>query len=80
MTAKRFSSSVDINTIIAEVASAIQALLKDGLPRNKRAIVATLADRHPRDEVVRTLMRLAATDRVVEVGGKYCRPGGTGST
>jgi hypothetical protein len=30
-----------------------------------------LAGQHPKDEVTRTLMRLAVTDRVVETGGKY---------
>ena len=53
------------------VAPAILELLVDGVPRSKRAIAAKLADRHPKDEVVRTLMRLAVTDRVAETGGKY---------
>ena len=57
--------------MIARVAPAVLALLGDGVPRSRRAIVATLADRHPKDEVRRTLMRLAVTDRVVETGGKY---------
>jgi hypothetical protein len=48
----------------------------DGLPRAKRAIVAALADRHPKDEVRRALMRLAVTDQVVESGGKYTLPRG----
>jgi hypothetical protein len=39
--------------------------------RSRRAIVAALADRHPKDELRRTLMRLAFTDQVVETGGKY---------
>ena len=34
-------------------------------------IVGALADRHPKDEVVRTLMRLAVTDRVIEIDRKY---------
>ena len=46
-------------------------LLADGVPRSRRAIVTELVDRHPKDEVVRTLMRLAVTDRVAEFGGKY---------
>jgi hypothetical protein len=41
------------------------------VPRSRRAIVAALADRHPRDEVARTLMRLAVTGRLAEVGGRY---------
>jgi hypothetical protein len=45
------------------------------VPRSRRAIVAALADRHPRDEVARTLMRLAVTDRLAETGGKYTLAG-----
>jgi hypothetical protein len=37
--------------------------------------VAALADRHPKDEVVCTLMRLAVTGRVAEAGGKYTLAG-----
>jgi hypothetical protein len=33
------------------------------------------ADRHPTDEVVRTLMRLAVTGRVAKAGGKYTLAG-----
>jgi hypothetical protein len=60
-----------MDAMVARVAPAVLALLGDGVPRSRRAIVAALADRHPRDEVARTLMRLAVTDRLVEVGGKY---------
>jgi hypothetical protein len=44
------------------------------VPRAKKAIVAALADRYPKDEVKRTLMRLAVADRVAETGGKYTLP------
>jgi hypothetical protein len=67
----RYSSSADIDAMVARVAPAILELLGDGVPRAKKAIVAALADRHPKDEVKRTLMRLAVTDQVVETGGKY---------
>jgi hypothetical protein len=67
----RYSSSADIDAMIARVAPAILELLGDGVPRTKRAIVAALADRHAKDELTRTLMRLAVTDRVAETGGKY---------
>jgi hypothetical protein len=66
-----FPSSEDTDAMVARVAPAILALLGDGVPRSRRAIVAALADRHPKDEVRRTLMRLAVTDQVVETGGKY---------
>jgi hypothetical protein len=68
---QRYPSSADTDTMVARVAPAVLALLGDGVPRSRRAIVAALADRHPKDEVVRTLMRLAVTGRVAETGGKY---------
>ena len=66
-----YPSSSDTDTMVARVAPAVLALLGDGVPRSRRAIVAALADRHPRDEVARTLMRLAVTGRLAEAGGKY---------
>ena len=68
---KRYPSSADTDAMVERVAPAILELLADGIPRTRRAIVAELADRHPKDEVTRTLMRLAVTDGVVETGGKY---------
>jgi hypothetical protein len=68
---KPLPSSEDTDAMIARVAPAVLALLGDGVPRSRRAIVAALADRHPKDEVKRTLMRLAVTDQVVETGGRY---------
>jgi hypothetical protein len=44
------------------------------VPRAEAAIVATLADRHPKQDVRRTLMRLAVTERLVETGGRYTLP------
>jgi hypothetical protein len=49
-------------------------LLADGTPRSKKTILAALIDRHPKDEVQRTLMRLAVTDRLAEHGGKFTLP------
>jgi hypothetical protein len=37
-------------------------------------LVALLADRHSREDVKRTLMRLAVTERLVETGGRYTLP------
>ena len=56
------------------------ALLADGTPRSKKAILAALADRHGKDEVQRTLMRLAVTDRLAEHGGKFTLPQGEEAT
>jgi hypothetical protein len=68
---KRYPSSADTDAMVERVAPAILELLADGVPRSRRMIVGALADPHPKDEVVRTLMRLAVTDRVVEVDRKY---------
>ena len=67
----RFTSSDEINATIARTAPAILELLGDGIVRNRRTIVAALADRYPKDEVERTLMRLAVTDQVIRTGGRY---------
>jgi hypothetical protein len=66
-----YPSSAETNATIARVAPAVLALLGDGAPRSRRAIVAALAERHPKEDVVRTLMRLAVTGRLVEAGRKY---------
>jgi hypothetical protein len=70
----RFTSSADLDAAIARVAPDVLALLADGVPRAKRTILAALADRHPKDDVRRTLMRLAVTERLVEKSGKYTLP------
>jgi hypothetical protein len=67
----RYPSSFDTEAMVARVAPAVLELLADGTPRSKRMIVAALAARHPKDEVVRTLMRLAVTGRVDDAAGKY---------
>jgi hypothetical protein len=72
---QRYSSSADTDAMVARVAPAVLALLGDGVPRSRRAIVAALAERHPRDEVAHTLMRLAVTGRLAEAGGKYTLAG-----
>jgi hypothetical protein len=57
--------------MIERVAPAILALLADGVPRPKPAIVAALTGRHERQDVVHALIRLAVTGRVEESGGRY---------
>jgi hypothetical protein len=57
--------------MVARVAPAILELLADGTPRTKPAIVAALAGRHDRQDVVHALIRLAVTGQVSESGGKY---------
>jgi hypothetical protein len=52
--------------MVARVAPAILELLADGTPRTKPAIVAALAGRHDRQDVVHALIRLAVTGQVSE--------------
>jgi hypothetical protein len=44
------------------------------VPRTRGVILAALADRHPRADVRRTLMRLAVLEQLVEAGGKHTLP------
>ena len=60
--------------MVARTAPAILELLKDGAPRPRNAIITALADRHPKEDVVRTLMRLAVTGQLDETGRKYSLP------
>jgi hypothetical protein len=65
------TGTAELNVTIERVAPDVLALLADGVPRTKAAIVAALAGRHDGEDVVLALMRLAVTERVVEAGGKY---------
>ena len=67
----RHQGSAEIGAMVARTAPAVLDLLADGVPRRRAAIVAALADRHAKEDVVRTLMRLAVTGRVDEAGGRY---------
>ena len=67
----RHAGSAEIAAAVARTAPAVLELLADGVPRRRAAVVAALAGRHAKDDVVRTLMRLAVTGRVDETGGKY---------
>jgi hypothetical protein len=65
------SGSAEIDAMVAHTAPAVLELLGDGTPRAKSAIITALADRHPKEDVVRTLMRLAVTGQLVELERKY---------
>jgi hypothetical protein len=65
------TGTAELNAMIERVAPDILALLADGVPRRKPAIVAALAGRHAEDEVELALIRLAVTGRVQEVDGRY---------
>jgi hypothetical protein len=60
--------------MVARTAPAVMELLQDGTPRPRSAIITALADRHPKEDVTRTLMRLAVTGQLVETGRKYSLP------
>ena len=74
MPATKRWSSADFDVVIAQVTPDIVALLGDGAPRSRAMIITALADRHPKDDVRRTLMRLAVTEQLVEIRGKYTLP------
>ncbi len=57
--------------MVARTAPSVLALLADGAARPRSAIITALADRHPREDVVRTLMRLAVTGQLNERERKY---------
>ncbi len=65
------SGSAEIEAMVARTAPAILELLGNGTPRPRSAIITALADRHRKEDVVRTLMRLAVTGQLVEVNRKY---------
>jgi hypothetical protein len=68
---RRLAGSAEIAAVVDRTAPAVLDLLGDGVPRSRAAVVAALAGRHAKEDVVRTLMRLAVTGRVVEAGGRY---------
>jgi hypothetical protein len=65
------SGSAEIEAMVARTAPSVMELLQDGTPRPRSAIITALADRHPREDVVRTLMRLAVTGQLNERERKY---------
>ena len=65
------AGSAELNATLARITPAVLALLADGVPRTKPAIVAALAGRHDRQDVALTLMRLTVTGQVEGTGGRY---------
>src|SRR4051794_23617710 len=65
------AGSAELNAMVERVAPDILALLADGVPRTKPAIVEALAGRHDKQDVVHALIRLAVTEQVSESGGKF---------
>lgn len=60
-----------LEAMLARTMPVVLALLADGVPRSKRAIVAALSDPHDRKEVGYAVMRLAVTGRIVERQGRF---------
>jgi len=67
----RYTSSTDTHAMVARIAPSILELLRDGIPRGRRALFAALADRYSKEEVELTLMRLAVTGQILAASGKY---------
>jgi hypothetical protein len=65
------SGSAEIEAMVARTAPAVLELLGDGTPRSKSTIITSLADHHPKEDVIRTLMRLAVTGQLSERERKY---------
>ena len=57
--------------MVARTAPAILELLQDGAPRSRSTIITALAARHPKEDVIRTLMRLAVTGQLLETERRY---------
>ena len=74
----RYTSSADTHAMVARIAPTILELLGDGTPRSRRAFVAALANRYPKEEVELTLLRLAVTGQISAASGKYTLPPVTG--
>jgi hypothetical protein len=65
------AGSAEIDAMVARTAPSVLELLADGVARPRSAIITALADRHPKEDVIRTLMRLAVTGQLVETERKY---------
>jgi hypothetical protein len=74
MPASKLWSSADLDAAIERVVPNVLALLGDGMPWAEAAIIAALADRHPKDDVTLTLMRLDVVGRLDLQGGRYTLP------
>ena len=67
----RYTSSADTHAMVARIAPSVLELLGDGVLRSRKAIVAALAEQHEKDEVVRTLMRLAVIGQLIDIDRRY---------
>jgi hypothetical protein len=70
----RSSSSADLEAAIERVTPDVLMLLGNGVPRAEAAIVTALADRHPKQDVTLTVMRLAVLGQLAMQGSRYTLP------
>ena len=75
-TINRFRSE-RLKDVLEKVFTAVLELLADDLPRRMKVIVEALAERHSKDEVERTVMRLFVTGAVIDGGKGYSLPPAT---
>jgi hypothetical protein len=67
-------AAAEIAATVARTAPAVLEVLAAGASRTRAAIVEALAGRHEREDVIITLLRLAATGAVSEIGDGYALP------
>jgi hypothetical protein len=67
-------SSDGPSAVIARITPDLLALLADGVPRNRAAIVAALEGRHAKPDVKRALARLAVIGQPDLQGSRYTLP------
>jgi hypothetical protein len=67
----RSATSADLDAAIARVTPDLVQLLADGTPRSKAAITKALAEQHAKQDIRRTLLRLAVTGGLVEHKGRF---------
>jgi hypothetical protein len=67
----RCRPSTDLDAAIERVTPDVLALLGDGVARSEAAIVAALADRHSKQDVMLTLMRLDVLGQLAKQGSRY---------
>ena len=65
------TGTAELDAMAEQVAPSILELLGDGVPRTVAAVAQALADRHEREDMIVTLLRLAVTGQVEDTGGKY---------
>jgi hypothetical protein len=66
----RATSSDDLKARIERVTPDVLMVAAD-VPRSKDEIIAALAGRHPRNDIKRTIARLAVLGQLDVLGGKY---------